>query len=282
MHDVAFPSPSMVSEVSRSPRFLDQVRQAALEHYDRANAAERCVDWARRFILIHNKQHPSLLGVGEVTAFLKHVAAMPGLARIVDELNNAREALSLVHEHVLQRQLGEIVMPQPPRLLDRLRQVLRTRHYSPRTEECYVDWAAKYIRFHGLKHPQEMRAPEVCAFLTDLAVSGHVAASTQNQALNALVFLYQQVLGLELGRLDAVRARRPKYLPVVPAPEEIKTVLDAVEGERPDWGTHAFATACLMVAGRFNPGWGTHAIAPRSGGLMVAGRFNARMGDARY
>ena len=67
-------------------------------------------------------------------------------------------------------------------------------------------------------------------YLTHLAVSGHVAASTQNQALNALVFLYQQVLGLELGQLDAVRARRPKYLPVVLAPEEIKTVLDAVEG----------------------------------------------------
>ena len=95
-------------------------------------------------------------------------------------------------------------VPQAPRLLDRLRQVLRVRHCSPRTEECYVEWAKRYIRFHGLRHPQEMSGPEVSAYLTHLAQTGQVAASTQNQALNALVFLCKHVLGLELGRLDAV------------------------------------------------------------------------------
>ena len=212
------------------PRFLDQVRQAALAHYNRADAAERCVDWARRFILFHNKRHPAEMGGGEVGAFLRQLAQTAGLPRIVDELHNAREALSFVYDQVLHRQLGEIGLPQPPRLLDRLRQALRVRHYSPRTEECYVDWTARYIRFHGLKHPQEMGGAEVSVFLTHLAVSGHVAASTQNQALNALVFFYKHVLGLELGRLEAVRARRPKYLPVVLAPEEVKTVLEAVDG----------------------------------------------------
>jgi len=107
---------------------------------------------------------------------------------------------------------------------------LRVRHYSPRTEECYVDWSTRYIRFHGLRHPKDMGAPEIECFLTDLAVQGHVAASTQNQALNALVFLYTQVLGLELGRLDAVRAKRPKHLPVVLSAEEVGRVLNAITG----------------------------------------------------
>jgi hypothetical protein len=72
------------------------------------------------------------------------------------------------------------------------------RHYSPRTEACYVEWAERFIRFHGLRHPNTMGGPEIELFLTDLAGNGHVAASTQNQALNALVFLYQQVLGVAL------------------------------------------------------------------------------------
>lgn len=220
----------VIVESPQPTRFLDQVRQAALRHYNRPDVAERCVDWSRRFILFHNKRHPSILGPTEVTAFLQHVAATWAGVRIVDELENAREALAFIYEHLVHRPLPNVTLPKPPRLLDRLRQTLRVRHYSPRTEECYVMWAARYIRFHGLRHPQEMRAPEVNAYLTDLATTGRVAASTQNQALNALVFLYQEVLGLELGKIDAVRARRPKYLPVVLAPDEVKTVLDAVEG----------------------------------------------------
>src|SRR5947207_3444539 len=78
-----------------------------------------------------------------------------------------------------------------------------------RTEQCYVSLAERFIRFHGIRHPDTMGEPEVEAFLTDLAVNGRVSASTQNQALGALLFLYRNVLGRELGRLDAVRAQRP-------------------------------------------------------------------------
>lgn len=118
----------------------------------------------------------------------------------------------------------------PPRLLDQVRQVLRVRHYALRTEGCYVQWITRFILFHGKRHPRDMGAAEVVQFLSHLAVQGHVSASTQNQALNALVFLYQQVLEIDLGRFDAVRARRPKRLPVVLAPEEVAAVLGRVSG----------------------------------------------------
>ncbi|MFO0969780.1 MAG: integron integrase [Gemmataceae bacterium] len=111
-----------------------------------------------------------------------------------------------------------------------MRQVLRVRHYSIRTEDTYVQWALRFIQFHGKRHPREMGAGEVESFLTDLAVRGRVSASTQNQALNALLFLYRDVLELDIGRLDAVRARRAKRLPVVLAPEEVAKVLAHVRG----------------------------------------------------
>ena len=98
---------------------------------------------------------------------------------------------------------------------DRLRQACRVRHYSIRTEDAYHDWARRFILFHDKRHPQEMAEPEVNEFLTDLAVNGHVAASTQNQALCALLFLYEHVLERPLDRIDGVvRANRPKRLPV--------------------------------------------------------------------
>ena len=97
-----------------------------------------------------------------------------------------------------------------PRLLDRVRLAIRARHYSRRTEKAYVGWIRRYIFFHGKRHPAEMGAPEVTAFLTSLAVHGKVGASTQNQALSALLFLYRDVLGVELPWLDdIVRAKRP-------------------------------------------------------------------------
>src|SRR5438552_14481298 len=85
--------------------------------------------------------------------------------------------------------------PQPPKLLDRVRMACRVRHYSRRTEDAYHDWCKRFILFHGKRHPLAMAEPEVNAFLTHLAVEGHVAASTQNQALAALLFLYDAVLG---------------------------------------------------------------------------------------
>src|SRR5262245_26688459 len=99
-------------------------------------------------------------------------------------------------------------VPPQPRLLDRVRQPLGTRHYSRRTEKAYVHWIKRYIFFHGKRHPAEMGAAEVTAFLTSLAVQGKVAASTQNQALSALLFICRKVLGVDLPLLgDIVRSK---------------------------------------------------------------------------
>ena len=120
--------------------------------------------------------------------------------------------------------------PQQPRLLDRVRAALRARHYSRRTEKAYVHWIKRYIFFHGKRHPAEMGAAEVTAFLTALAVRDRVAASTQNQALNALLFLYREILGVELPWLDGlVRTKRPQHLPTVLTREEVRTVLEQLD-----------------------------------------------------
>jgi site-specific recombinase XerD len=117
-----------------------------------------------------------------------------------------------------------------PKLLDQMREVMRVRHYARATEEAYVDWVKRYILFHNKRHPAAMGAQEVSRFLTHLAVEGHVAASTQNQALNAIVFRYKQVLEIELGRLDHLRSTRPARLPVVLSRGEVKALLDQIEG----------------------------------------------------
>jgi integron integrase len=116
------------------------------------------------------------------------------------------------------------------KLLDQVRHVIRLKHYSLRTEEAYIFWIKKYIHFHRLRHPQEMREEEVCQFLTHLAVEETVAASTQNQALAALLFLYKNVLGIDLQNIDAVRARKPKHLPVVFTRKEVRQILDRLDG----------------------------------------------------
>lgn len=112
---------------------------------------------------------------------------------------------------------GETVStPQAPKLLDLVRDRLRVKHYSIRTETQYVQWIRRFILFHHKRHPREMGVKEVEAFLTHLAVEGRVAASTQNQALSALLFLYREVLAVNLPWLDGVvRARLPQRLPVV-------------------------------------------------------------------
>lgn len=118
-----------------------------------------------------------------------------------------------------------------PRLLDRVRAALRTRHYSRRTEEAYVAWIKRFIFFHGTRHPADMGPGEVTAFLSALAVDRHVAASTQNQALSALLFLYRDVLEVELPWLDdIVRAKRPVRLPVVLTRDEVRALLQHLDG----------------------------------------------------
>jgi integron integrase len=118
-----------------------------------------------------------------------------------------------------------------PRLLDRVLEAVRARHYSRRTEKAYVHWIKRYIFFHSKRHPAEMGAAEVTAFLTSLAVESKVAASTPNQALSALLFLYREVLGVELPWLDdVVRAKRPQRLPVVLTRDEVRAVLQRLQG----------------------------------------------------
>ncbi len=121
--------------------------------------------------------------------------------------------------------------PSKPRLLDRVRAAVRSRHYSRRTEKAYVHWIKRYIFFHGKRHPAEMGAAEVTQFLTSLAVQTRVADSTQNQALSALLFLYREVFGVELPWLDGlVRAKRPQYLPVVLTRDEVRAILQRLDG----------------------------------------------------
>jgi integron integrase len=119
------------------------------------------------------------------------------------------------------------------KLLEQARQAVRVKHYSYRTEQCYLRWIEQYVRFHktaeGFRHPATLGAAEVEGFLTHLAVERNVSASTQNQALGALLFLYRDVLGMDLGSLGAVRARRSQRLPVVLSREEVARVLDAVD-----------------------------------------------------
>lgn len=115
--------------------------------------------------------------------------------------------------------------PAQPKLLDQMRDQLRKRHYSFRTEQSYLSWVKRYIHFHKLTHPKEMGVQEVEQFLTHLAVARNVAASTQNQALNAIIFLYNQVLKTPLSGINAQRAARPDKLPVVFSKHETSAIL---------------------------------------------------------
>jgi integron integrase len=204
------------------------VRQTARQRGHQEQIVAAFVDWCLRFILFHGKRHPRELGLAEVGQFLESVARTD--KDPLRALAAGRDALDFLYREILHLDLGELPLPRPPRLLDQVRQILRVRHYALSTEDCYLQWITRFIRFHGKRHPRDMGTAEVEQFLTHLAVTGHVAASTQNQALNALVFLDKQVLEIDLGRFDAVRPRRPKRLPVVLAAEEVAAILQRVQG----------------------------------------------------
>ena len=120
---------------------------------------------------------------------------------------------------------------QPPCLLDRVRETIRARGYSPRTAEAYCAWIRRFVLFHGRRHPRDLGPPEIEAFLSHLANEQHVAPSTQNQALAALLFLYVQVLAVPLARLgDFTRAKRPHRVPNVLTPGEVAAVLNQMSG----------------------------------------------------
>jgi integron integrase len=138
-----------------------------------------------------------------------------------------------------------IVMPIPttdnkPKLLTQLSQAIRSRHYSRKTEATYIHWIKRFIFFHHVRHPQEMAEPEINAFLTHLAVKENVSASTQNQALCAIIFLYKHVLNRKIGDIgEIIRARKPARLPVVMTKDEVKAVLSNLTGDK-------WIIACLM------------------------------------
>lgn len=124
------------------------------------------------------------------------------------------------------------MFPKQQKLLDQVRATIRTMHYSIRTEQAYVDWTRRFILFHNKRHPAEMGREETEAFLTHLAVNGHVSASTQSQAKAALLFLYQRVLKQDLGWLtDVVSAKQPQRMPTVLTVDEARTLLGRLEGE---------------------------------------------------
>jgi integrase len=121
-------------------------------------------------------------------------------------------------------------------LLDQVRQAIRVRHYSYQTERTYLHWVERFVRFHkgpgGWRHPKELGEAGVEAFLAHLAADRLVGPNTQNQAFNALLFLYRHVLKVELGRINALRANKPERLPVVLPRVEVKRLLDAIDGLR--------------------------------------------------
>ncbi len=123
------------------------------------------------------------------------------------------------------------MLQRPKKLLDHVRDAIRLKHYSLHTEQAYVTWIKRYIFFHDKRHPKDMGSTEIEAFLTHLAVQQKVAASTQNQALSALLFLYRDVLRQPLdGPIDAIRARKPKRLPTVLTKEEVLQVIGTLSG----------------------------------------------------
>jgi integron integrase len=152
-------------------------------------------------------------------------------AELLQAIGSGSDSPGAARGHPLAVREREHAYTVKPRLLDQVRAALRARHYSRRTEDSCIGWIRRYIFFHGKRHPAEMGAPEVTVFLTSLAVDGQVAASTQNQALSALLFLYRDVLGIDLPWLDGiVRAKRPLRLPVVLSRDEVRAVLQRLEG----------------------------------------------------
>jgi integron integrase len=226
-------------EPARGPKLLDRVRQALGDrHVPPARIGEYLLS-LEAYIRFHGLRRPRELGLEHISAFLADLRRRPNTTP-ADEAG-ARAALGFLYDVFLPADAAEsarppgagrlpAAAPTPSPFLNRCHEILRLRHYALRTEACYVHWIKRFILFHNKRHPADMGAGEIEAFLTHLAVHEHVAASTQNQAFSALVFLYQQVLEIELRRIDAVRAKRPARLPVVMSRPEVRQVLQAIGG----------------------------------------------------
>jgi len=159
----------------------------------------------------------------------KKVWTLPDTQEHVDRLLDSLWASGLftVHDDALDPDLSMVA------LMDRLGQALRARHYSPRTEQAYCHWTERFIYYSGNRRPEDMAEPEINAFLTHLAAKEKVSASTQTQALSALLFLYRNVFGREVGELgEIIRARRSKRLPVVMTRDEVREVIEHLRGDK--------------------------------------------------
>lgn len=249
----------MATQAAPAPqkkKLLDQVREIMQQKHYAPQTIQTYITWIRQYILFHNKRHPLEMNVPEIVQFLHHLAIEQRLAPPTQR--QALNALLVLYQQVLhisldmpriekcwadlqkQSSIGEKNSRQPSqqitvqsKILDQVRHEIRLRHYSRRTEDTYIDWIRRYILFHHNHHPRDMGVPEITQFLTHLAVDLNVAASTQNQALNALVFLYRQVLHQELeGRIDAIRAKKPQRLPTVLTREEVRSILKAIPPEQ--------------------------------------------------
>ena len=142
----------------------------------------------------------------------------------------------------------KVSMPPKPKLLDQVREAIRMRHYSPKTEDSYVHWIKRFIFFHNKRHPAEMAEPEIAWFLSNLATESRVSGSTQNQALNALLFLYHQVLGKEIGYVNGVvRAKKAPRLPVVLTRREIQALLSYLNGSEKIMATLLYGAGLRLM-----------------------------------
>lgn len=227
------------AEAAQGGKLLDRFRGLLLAKGHMPATVEQYVVWGRDFIFFHGKRHPQELSGAQVRQFLDHVAQNQGRAQQAQ----ARLALEMLYAEVLGK---ELAIPRPERLLDQVHEVMRVQHYALRTEESYVNWIRRFILFQHKRHPAEMGGREIEEFLTHLAVRETVSASTQTQALCALVFLYKEVLSIDIGNLDAVRAGRSQRLPVVLSRAEVRLVLEAVAGCQ---GLYRLMTQVMYGAG---------------------------------
>src|SRR6202140_433389 len=159
----------------KASRFLTQLAEAAERHGHSGATADAMARWCRHFILFHGTKHPQEMGCAEIAAYLDHVAKTAKDAR--GAIENAHAGLEFLYGTYLQRQLGALPRPRPPRLLDQVKQVMRLKHYALSTEQCYTQWIRRFILFHNKRHPRDMGAAELELFLSDLAVAGNVSAS---------------------------------------------------------------------------------------------------------